>query len=459
MALDTRIKSLTEAIRYKLNGLTTLIDSKVASISAVAPLATTGGANPVLSISTATTSAAGSMSAVDKTKLNALATPDAANTWSGAQTFTAPGGVLISRFGDDASAAMVTMQKARGTATSPTAVIQGDALANFQGWGFDGSAYRRGGNFRFVAAAPVVNGQSIVTDLHVLLNNGSTNAQVLTLTSAGNLTITGELTSATLRAGSGQFSNGLTSYGATKLDTVSVAYALTVQGVGSYFNNDLTVYGALKASGGLIVQGNISSTGLNINYAAAEGVKLQGNGPILLQPGGGSVVAYGQLSASNLSGINTGDQTISVAGPLTSTGGLNPTLSINPATTSAAGSMSAADKVKLNGPLASNVLTINTYNLPSSSPNVILDPYLLGSILDIVADHAVIVTIPDDGTAFEIGSKIVIRQGGTGAVSLNAASGVTLQTAGGLKIKGRYSAVEVVKLAANTWWAVGALVS
>lgn len=49
-----------------------LPSSGVASVGGTAPIASTGGTNPVISIAAATTSAAGSLSAADKTKLDSI---------------------------------------------------------------------------------------------------------------------------------------------------------------------------------------------------------------------------------------------------------------------------------------------------------------------------------------------------------------------------------------------------
>ena len=69
---------------------------------------------------------------------------------------------------------------------------------------------------------------------------------------------------------------------------------------------------------------------------------------LLLQGGGGGPI-----------------QSISVTAPITSTGGINPTLGISPATESAAGSLSAADKTKLdNLPGPTTSVRINNSNSP-----------------------------------------------------------------------------------------------
>jgi hypothetical protein len=62
--------SLSAADKTKLNGLTP--GAAVASVSATAPLASTGGTTPNLTIAAATDATPGSMSAADKTKLDGL---------------------------------------------------------------------------------------------------------------------------------------------------------------------------------------------------------------------------------------------------------------------------------------------------------------------------------------------------------------------------------------------------
>jgi len=52
----------------------------ISSVTGTAPISSSGGATPDISISAATTSAAGSMSASDKTKLNGVATGATANS-------------------------------------------------------------------------------------------------------------------------------------------------------------------------------------------------------------------------------------------------------------------------------------------------------------------------------------------------------------------------------------------
>jgi hypothetical protein len=63
--------SMSAADKTKLDGITS--GAAVASVTGTAPIVSSGGTSPAISISAATTSAAGSMSSADKTKLDGIA--------------------------------------------------------------------------------------------------------------------------------------------------------------------------------------------------------------------------------------------------------------------------------------------------------------------------------------------------------------------------------------------------
>jgi len=71
----------------------------------------------------------------------------------------------------------------------------------------------------------------------------------------------------------------------------------------------------------------------------------------------------------------------------------------------------------------------------------------------------VTLTIPPNGTvAFGIGTQINIMQLGTGQVTISPGAGVTIRSAGSkLKTKEQYAVATVVKIASDTWVAVGNL--
>lgn len=67
-------------------------------------------------------------------------------------------------------------------------------------------------------------------------------------------------------------------------------------------------------------------------------------------------------------------------------------------------------------------------------------------------------TVPNDSTFdFPIGTFIKIAQMGAGQVTITPAGGVTVNADPGLKIAAQYGGAELIKLAANTWLAVGRL--
>lgn len=65
--------SMSAADKTKLDGITA--GAAVASVSGTAPIASTGGTTPAISISAATTAAAGSMSAADKVRIDSITSP------------------------------------------------------------------------------------------------------------------------------------------------------------------------------------------------------------------------------------------------------------------------------------------------------------------------------------------------------------------------------------------------
>ena len=76
----TGLLKKTAADTWTLDTSAYVTSSGVTSVSGTAPIVSSGGATPAISISAATTSAAGSMSSADKTKLDGIASGATANT-------------------------------------------------------------------------------------------------------------------------------------------------------------------------------------------------------------------------------------------------------------------------------------------------------------------------------------------------------------------------------------------
>lgn len=118
----------TAADVWTLDTSAYVTSSGVTSVSGTAPIVSSGGATPAISISAATTSAAGSMSAADKTKLDGVAIGATANTG----TVTSVGITPPSEFTASASittSGNITLTKASQTANHFWAAPNGSAGA------------------------------------------------------------------------------------------------------------------------------------------------------------------------------------------------------------------------------------------------------------------------------------------------------------------------------------------
>jgi len=119
----------------------------------------------------------------------------------------------------------------------------------------------------------------------------------------------------------------------------------------------LSLSGTVTTTGNLSLSGTLSAPVSSINDSTTVGrnlVKLADPGAVTFL----RVNADNTVSALNATDFRTaigagtgggGVIQVTASAPISSTGGSTPTISIDPATTSAAGSMSAADKAKLNG--------------------------------------------------------------------------------------------------------------
>lgn len=64
---------------------------------------------------------------------------------------------------------------------------------------------------------------------------------------------------------------------------------------------------------------------------------------------------------------------------------------------------------------------------------------------------------PNSSVAFAIGTQVGVIQLGAGQTTLTPGSGVTIQGTPGLKLRAQYSGASLLKIATDTWVAVGDL--
>lgn len=80
------------------------------------------------------------------------------------------------------------------------------------------------------------------------------------------------------------------------------------------------------------------------------------------------------------------------------------------------------------------------------------------TLLALAGSEDTTVTVPpDDSVPFPVGAQIHLAQLGTGRVTLVPARGVVVGATPGLTLLDQYSGAELIKIASNTWWAVGRL--
>ena len=95
-----------------------------------------------------------------------------------------------------------------------------------------------------------------------------------------------------------------------------------------------------------------------------------------------------------------------------------------------------------------NAQTVTTYNL------VLTDAH---KTVTLTNGSAIDARIPlNSGTAFPIGTRIELLQGGAGQVTVAPTSGVTLNASGGkTKLAALYAQATILKVATNTWYLFG----
>jgi len=95
-----------------------------------------------------------------------------------------------------------------------------------------------------------------------------------------------------------------------------------------------------------------------------------------------------------------------------------------------------------------NAQTVTTYNL------VLTDAH---KTVTLTNGSAIDARIPlNSGTAFPIGTRIELLQGGAGQVTVAPTSGVTVNSSGGkTKLAAQYAQATILKVATNTWYLFG----
>ena len=337
----------------------------VTSVTGTAPISSTGGNTPAISISAATISAAGSMSAADKTSLDNLTSSKTQKFFLAAPN--AADGVPVFR-AIVASDIPTLNQNTTGNAANITGTYGGTLTSSQVTTALNFSPTARG-------SFPLNTERSVAAvDLRTLTNPS---------------TGIGYATGARFRFSSLNDDNS-TPYA----DVIDLSTYTDASGGGYnslYFGKNSQLiqhkYGAAGATTWTVK--TIAYTDSNITGTAANITGVYGGTLTSSQITTG--LGFTPYNATNPSGYtsNTGTVTgVTGTAPIVSSGGTAPAISISAATTSAAGSMSSADKTKLDGIAAS----ANNYTLPKATATALGGVELFDATVQTVAANAITTT-------------------------------------------------------------------
>lgn len=427
---------LTSAERTKLGGITA--GAAVAAVTGTAPIVSSGGTSPAISITAATTSAAGSMSAADKSKLDGITAGAAVASVSGTAPIVSSGGtspaISITAATTSAAGSMSASDKSKLDGIAAGAEVNQNAFSNFAVSGQTTvAADSKTDTLTLVAGSNITITTNASTDSITIAASGGGTAS----DSFANIAVSGQ---STIVADSSTDTLTFAQSGGMEITTNATTDTITLRSR-VLDEDDVTLLTArqidlngeyLELIDGVSVVANFSAG----SSAFGEEVRVVGG-----TTAGGQISLFEGASGANFVGFKAPD-----------------TLAANKIWTlpSADGSAGQAIITDGSGSLSFAAIPPQFFSVESSSStSYTLASGDAGKYKRMTASSAITVTV--NTGVFSVGDEVLFEQNNTAQITITAGSGVTLRNSSAFNPKSseRYAIIGLKCVASNEYILTG----